>query len=160
MQKCKQFSSPTMFSNLYENYTSDFPNINIWFSITVFKVAHSKKLIVNPFPHIDAFCRLCSRQLSTISHRLSIQLWKFSMFWQNTFKVVCCKIVVWWKELTLTSKRSVLNWWRIKSYFWLWGPFLHITNLQQTTSKTFCKNVEIEQFKILWQKEKLLIFSN
>ena len=31
--------------------------------------------------------------------RLSIQLWRFSMFWQNTFKVVCCRIVVWGKGL-------------------------------------------------------------
>ena len=36
---------------------------------------------------------------STFCHRLSIQLWRFSMFWQNTFKVVCCRIVVWGKGL-------------------------------------------------------------
>ena len=34
--------------------------------------------------------------------RLSIQLWRFSMFWQNTFKIVCCRIAVWWKGLTLS----------------------------------------------------------
>ena len=28
---------------------------------------------------------------STFCHRLSIQLWRCSMFWQNTFKVVCCR---------------------------------------------------------------------
>ena len=38
---------------------------------------------------------------STFCHRLSIQLWRFSMFWQNTFKVVCCRIVVWGKGLIL-----------------------------------------------------------
>ena len=77
----------------------------------------------NPFPHIDAFWRLCSRKLfwkhsdkrrncskraispfdtmfSTFSHRLSIQLKRFSMFWQNMFKVVCCRIVVWGKGLS------------------------------------------------------------
>ena len=36
---------------------------------------------------------------STFRHRLFIQLWRFSMFWQNTFKVVCCRIVVWGKGL-------------------------------------------------------------
>ena len=42
---------------------------------------------------------------STFCHRLSIQLWRFSMFWQNTFKVVCCRIVVWGKGL----KTMLLN---------------------------------------------------
>ena len=78
--------------------------------------------IINPFPHIDAFWRLCSRQLfenivgkrrnctkraispfatmfSTFCHRYSIQLWRFSFFWQNMFKVVCCRIAIWGKGL-------------------------------------------------------------
>ena len=75
----------------------------------------------NLFPHIDAFWHLCSRQLfenivtkeeiaqneqfllimfSTFSHiRLSIQLKRFSIFWQNMFKVFCCKHAVWGKGL-------------------------------------------------------------
>ena len=78
--------------------------------------------LFNPFPHIDAFWRLCSRRrfenivtkeeiaqnvqflllpqcFSTFCHRLSIQLWRFSTFWQKTFKVVCCRIAVWGKGL-------------------------------------------------------------
>ena len=50
----------------------------------------------------------CSRRLfenivtkEEICHRLSIQLCRFSMFRQNTFKVVCCRIVVWGKELII-----------------------------------------------------------
>ena len=31
---------------------------------------------------------------STFSHRLSIQLKRFSIFLQNMFKVVCCRIVI------------------------------------------------------------------
>ena len=81
----------------------------------------------NPFPHIDAFWRLCSRQIfenivtkeeiaqnvhfsfchnvfSTFCHRLSIQIWRFSIFWQNTFKVVCCRIVVWGKGVKIMEK--------------------------------------------------------
>ena len=73
---------------------------------------------LNPFPHIVAFWRLCEQtafwkhsdkrrnctkraispfatMFSTFSHRTSIQLKRFSMFWQNMFKVVCCSIVVW-----------------------------------------------------------------
>ena len=79
----------------------------------------------NPFPHIDAFWRLCSRRpfenvvtreeiaqnvqflllpqmFSTFCHRLSIQLWRFSIFLKNTFKVVCCRIAVWGKGLSCT----------------------------------------------------------
>ena len=53
---------------------------------------------------------------STFVHRLSIQLWRFSMFWQNTFKVVCCRFVVWGKGLTSTfpSSHELIffnNWW-------------------------------------------------
>ena len=80
------------------------------------------EIAFNPFPHIDAFWRLCSRRLfekhsdirrnctkraispfatmfSTYCHRLSIQLLRFSIFRQNTLKVVCCRIVVWGKGL-------------------------------------------------------------
>ena len=84
---------------------------------------YSRDILVNPFPHINAIRRLCSRQLfqnivtkeeiaqnvtwnyplatmfSTLSHKLSIQLWRFSMVWQNMFKLVCCRIVVWGKGL-------------------------------------------------------------
>ena len=97
--------------------------IFLWVVIAWFWVDVMDVFFVNPFPHIDAFWRLCSRRLfgkhsdkrrnctesaispfatifSTLSHRLSIQLWRFSMFWQNTFKVVCCRIVVWGKGLT------------------------------------------------------------
>ena len=35
------------------------------------------------------------------SHRLIIQLWRFSIFWQNMFKVICCRIVVWEKGLNI-----------------------------------------------------------
>ena len=38
---------------------------------------------------------------STFSHRLSIQLWGFSIFLQNMFKVFCCRIVVWGKGLMI-----------------------------------------------------------
>ena len=87
---------------------------------------------VNPFPHIDAFWRLCSRQLfensdkrrnctksaispfatmfSTFCHRLSIQLWSFSKLWQNTFKVVCCRIVVWRKGLKSSAPDLLYAW--------------------------------------------------
>ena len=41
---------------------------------------------------------------STFSHRLSIQLQRFSIFWQNMLKVVCCRIVVWGKGLTITYR--------------------------------------------------------
>ena len=71
---------------------------------------------VNPFPHIDAFWRLCSRQLfenivtkeeiaqnkqfllltqcvqMTLSHRLSIQLKRFSCFCLGIFKCVMLQI--------------------------------------------------------------------
>ena len=40
---------------------------------------------------------------STFCHRLSIQLWIFSIFWQNTSKVVCCRIVVWGKGLKMNN---------------------------------------------------------
>ena len=36
---------------------------------------------------------------STFSHRLPFQLLRFSIFWQNMFKVVCFRIVVWGKGL-------------------------------------------------------------
>ena len=38
---------------------------------------------------------------STFCHRLSIQLWRSPIFWQNTFKVVCCRIAVWGKGLSV-----------------------------------------------------------
>ena len=87
-----------------------------------------------PFPHIDAFWRLCSRRLfeniignkrrnytkraispfatmfSTFCHRLSIQLWRFSIIWQNMFKVVCCRIVVWGKGLLFVLQSPPLSW--------------------------------------------------
>ena len=66
-----------------------------------------KQLKLNPFPHMDIFLRLCSRRLfeysdkrrncsklaifpfatmfPSLSHRLSIQLQRFSIFLQNTF---------------------------------------------------------------------------
>ena len=52
--------------------------------------------------------RNCSKQaispfitmFSAFSHRLSIQLWRYSFFWQSMFKVICCRIVVWGKGLT------------------------------------------------------------
>ena len=31
---------------------------------------------------------------TTFCHRLSIQLWRFSMFWQNAFEVVCYRMYV------------------------------------------------------------------
>ena len=51
--------------------------------------------------------RNCSKQaispfatmFSTFSHRLSVQLKRFSIFWQNMLKVVCCRIIVWGKGL-------------------------------------------------------------
>ena len=77
---------------------------------------------LNPFPHIDAFGRLCSRWLfenivtkEEIAQNVQFlllpqcfplfvivypfKLWRFSMFWQNMFKVIWCRIVVWGKGL-------------------------------------------------------------
>ena len=91
---------------------------------------------VNPFPHINAFWRLCSRQLfenivtkeenafsdfatmfSTLHHRSSI-------FWQTLFKVFCCRIVVWGKglniELKTLSKRNDQKW---AFFFFLFSPY-------------------------------------
>ena len=96
--------------------------------------------LLNLFPHIDAFWRLCSRQLfkntvtkeeiaqnmqffpfatmfSTFSHKLSIQLWRFSIFWQNTFKVVC-RIAVWGKGLTLYDIKKYASDENIKAKLW------------------------------------------
>ena len=48
---------------------------------------------------------------STFSHRLSIQLYRFSTFWQNMFKVVCCRIVIWGKGLKHWGKwRNCSSW--------------------------------------------------
>ena len=80
-----------------------------------------KRVNINPFPHIDAFWRLCSRQLfenivtkEEIAQNVQFlllpqcfQLWRFSMFWQNTFKVVCCRIVVWGKGLKKSYIRTI-----------------------------------------------------
>ena len=63
---------------------------------------------------------------STFCHRLSIQLWIFSMFWQNAFKVVCCRIVVWGKGLTNSLEAS----YKIKSSEYLspsiFGQLAHV----------------------------------
>ena len=46
---------------------------------------------------------------STFCHRLSVQLWsRFSMFWQNTFKVVFSRIVVWGKGWSEKWYRSIM----------------------------------------------------
>ena len=77
---------------------------------------------LSPFPHINAFWRLCSKQLfeNIVTQEIIAQnerflilprcfpllvicypfnYLRFSIFWQNTFKVVCWRIVVWGKGL-------------------------------------------------------------
>ena len=97
---------------------------------------------VNPFPHIDAFWwlfdgflmafwkhsdkrRNCSKQaispfstmFSTFSHNL--------FCWQNMFKVVCCRIVVWGKGLIF----GVIMW------TWLYVLMLpHVVMYQETVT--------------------------
>ena len=84
----------------------------------------------NPFPHIDAFWRLCSRWIfenimtkEEIAQNvqflllpqcfplfvISYPLWRFSMFLQNKFKVFCCIIVVWGKGLIKSWIRLFLD---------------------------------------------------
>ena len=56
--------------------------------------------------------RNCSRRaisifvtmFSIFSHRLSIQLKRFCIFWRNMFRVVCCRIGVWGKGLIVCVK--------------------------------------------------------
>ena len=110
-----------LFSTLYQHLTVD-----CWYleSQSVYKL-----FAINPFPHIDAFWCLCCRQLFenivtkeeiaqnqqflfltlffTFSHRFSIQLKRFSIFWQNMFKVVCCRFVVWAKGLN--GRSNIFN---------------------------------------------------
>ena len=50
---------------------------------------------------------------STFCHRLSIQLWRFSMFWQNMFKVVCCRI---W-GIRLNFEDETMSFFFFKSFF-------------------------------------------
>ena len=60
------------------------------------KRRNCSKLAISPY----------STMFTTFSHRLSIQLWRFSIFRQNMFKVVCCIIVVWGKGL-MTAKALI-----------------------------------------------------
>ena len=46
---------------------------------------------------------------STFSHRLSIQIKRFSIYWQNMFELVCCRIVVWRKGLTFSHLQTHLQ---------------------------------------------------
>ena len=124
----------------------------------------------NPFPHMDAFWRLCSRWLfeniatkEEIAQNVQFLLLPqcfpplvigypfnyrdFFIFWQKTFKVVCCRIVIWGKGF-----RVVFYTFDVFTYMWARvnplsstkdllkrpkKPFPLTTNLQQTTLKTF-----------------------
>ena len=94
---------------------------------------------LNPFPHIDAFWRLCRRQLfenivtkEEIAQNVQLLLLPrcfpllvrgypfnyrdFLFFYKNMFKVVCCRIVVWGKGLnsfqcSYSMHTSNIFWW-------------------------------------------------
>ena len=101
---------------------------------------------------------------STFCHRLSIQLWRFSVFWQNTFKVVCCRIVVWGKGLIKKSWTRCCKWRNIfKSHLQWMIQNVSISRKGLTLSykKTFSDDSAAVNFlKTLWQKEILLMMSN
>ena len=75
---------------------------------------------LNPFPHIDAFWRFCSRRLFENKFLLLPQCFPLlvigytfnyrdlSICWQNMFKVFCCSIVVWDKGLKRITRLSAL----------------------------------------------------
>ena len=108
---------------------------------------------LNPFPHIVAFWRLCSRRhfenivtkeevaqnkqflLLPQCFPLLFNYKDFLIFWQNMFKVICCRIVVWGKEHFLSYSRF-------------------LRHLQRTFFKTFEAKESIvhnEQFLLLPQ---------
>ena len=82
---------------------------------------HASILTVNPFPHIDAFLRLCSRRIfENIETKEEIAQNKLFLLLPQCFpllvigypcnyrdfllfdkKVVCCRIVVWGKGLSM-----------------------------------------------------------
>ena len=97
-------------SSLYHSFDCTYIRVLKVLSVTMF-------ILFNPFPHIDAFWRLCSRRpfenivtkeeiaqneqflllpqcfpLLVISYPLNYR--DIPFFLQNTFKVVCCRIIV------------------------------------------------------------------
>ena len=83
------YSHVLCFCVLQHNYVLSFltplQQMDFWKHID--KRRNCTKRAISPF----------ATMFSTFCPRLSIQLWRFSMFWQNTFKVVCCRCVVWGK---------------------------------------------------------------
>ena len=73
-------------------------NCSFW-AISSFVTMFSKSRQNEPF-------LLFSTIFSTFSHSLSIQLKRFSIFWQNMFKYVCCRIGVWGKGLSSHRGKS------------------------------------------------------
>ena len=83
---------------------------------------------------------------STFSHRLSIQLKRFSIFWQKMFKVVCCGIVVWSKGLTLTHMEQICSrvkiWQNLckwKSNYWISRKWV-LNNDLKSPLRQMCPN--------------------
>ena len=103
---------------------------------SLLKVVFWYLYLLNPFPHKDAFWRLCSRQLfENVVKKEDIaqnkqflllpqcfplfQLKRFSIFWQNMFKVVCCIFLLCGKGLTLSFPNTIINHKDLAIIFWL-----------------------------------------
>ena len=106
---------------------------NIFSIFVPIRDVSEKWCLVNPFPHVDVFWRLCSRRLfenivtkEEIAQNVQFLLLPqcfpllvigypfnyrdFLFFWQNMFKVVCCRIDVCGKGLIYEVFSLNLNW--------------------------------------------------
>ena len=80
---------------------------------------------------------------STFSHRLSIQLLRYSIFCHNMFKVVCCRIVVWGKGLSIFRLQTQF---RVTAAYDIWNRMWRNEKLLMISTCSFCHiNYNFEQ---------------